>query len=48
MQFTEYLSFVGKKLEEAAERGDKEEWVRLGTILIEVVQEEIKKLQTKP
>ena len=45
MEFGEYLSFVGKKLKEAADKGDKEEWIRLATVLIEIVQEQIRKLR---
>jgi len=45
MNLTEYLSFVGKKLAEAADRGDKEEWIRLGTVLTETIQEQITKLK---
>ena len=45
MNLTEYLSFVGTKLAEAADRGDKEEWIRLGTVLIEGIQEQITKLK---
>jgi len=45
MEFTEYLSFVGTKLKEAADKSDKEEWIRLATVLIEALQEQIRKLQ---
>jgi len=45
MEFTDYLTFVGKKLKEAEDRDDKEEWIRLATVLVDVIQEQAEKLQ---
>ena len=45
MEFTTYLSLVGKKLEEEANKGDKEEWIRLATVLIDALHEQIVKLK---
>ncbi|MFH2076857.1 MAG: hypothetical protein ABIJ57_16215 [Pseudomonadota bacterium] len=45
MEFKKYLSFVGKKLEEASNIGDKEEWIRIATVLIDSLSEQIRKLK---
>lgn len=41
MEISEYLSFVGERLTEAANEGNKQEWIRLATVLIRVLEEQI-------
>jgi len=45
MNMQEYLSLIGKKLEEAQSRNDKEEWVRLAEVLIDTLRENIEEIR---
>jgi len=45
VEFSEYLSFVGRKLDEAAKKGDKKEWIRLADVLIETIRDQINTLR---